>query len=409
MHELGAMLRKRREAMGATLAEVEAATKIRQKYLAALEADEWQLLPGEVVGRGFLRNYAAYLGLDATEMIERRRAVADPSLASVLATTSAGAPLPPQRDVDYRPKDMPLHDEPDGIDEPREARLGPFLSSAGVVLVVVLLIWGVVAFGDRLGATFFGAVRGVQGWAVAMMIQPTPTTTATGPAQLALDSAAPADGAPEREDVSETPLPPSAENRSMAPLTNTTGLADTTAVTTGAVILPTPTPAVGQPQEPVANTPEPPVDAAAAAPLPTDTPTPTPTPTDTLVALPTDTPTEAPTETPTTPAPVVAAPVCPDARSVLSQPGEGQVIAGDVAVIGRANHEIFQYYKLEFAPAGTENFVYFGGANNIVDGGQLGIFSSGAVPNGPYAIRLTVVDQTGNFPPPCQVNVTVQN
>src|SRR5690606_9666245 len=87
MHELGAMLRKRREAMGATLAEVEAATKIRQKYLAALEADEWQLLPGEVVGRGFLRNYAAYLALDATEMIERRRAVADPSLASVLSST----------------------------------------------------------------------------------------------------------------------------------------------------------------------------------------------------------------------------------------------------------------------------------------------------------------------------------
>ena len=70
------MLRKRREAMGASLAEVEAATKIRQKYLAALEADEWSLLPGEVVGRGFLRNYASYLGLDSTELIERRGGVA---------------------------------------------------------------------------------------------------------------------------------------------------------------------------------------------------------------------------------------------------------------------------------------------------------------------------------------------
>ena len=66
IQELGAMLRERREAMGASLAEVETATRIRQKYLAALESDEWHLLPGEVIGRGFLRNYSTYLGLDST-------------------------------------------------------------------------------------------------------------------------------------------------------------------------------------------------------------------------------------------------------------------------------------------------------------------------------------------------------
>src|SRR5215210_5999907 len=91
IQELGAMLRERREAMGASLAEVETATRIRQKYLAALESDEWNLLPGEVIGRGFLRNFSTYLGLDATEAIERRRTVADPSLAGVLADTSAGS------------------------------------------------------------------------------------------------------------------------------------------------------------------------------------------------------------------------------------------------------------------------------------------------------------------------------
>ena len=75
----GPLLRERREAMGVTLAEAEVATRIRQKYLAALESDEWDLLPGEVVGRGFLRNYATYLGLEPTEMIERRRAVRSPA------------------------------------------------------------------------------------------------------------------------------------------------------------------------------------------------------------------------------------------------------------------------------------------------------------------------------------------
>ncbi|MEZ4613556.1 MAG: helix-turn-helix transcriptional regulator [Caldilineaceae bacterium] len=80
------------------MAEAEAATRIRQKYLAALESDEWHLLPGEVVGRGFLRNYATFLGLEPNEVVERRRTVADPTLAAVLASTSAGsAAARPQR------------------------------------------------------------------------------------------------------------------------------------------------------------------------------------------------------------------------------------------------------------------------------------------------------------------------
>ncbi|NJN83881.1 MAG: helix-turn-helix domain-containing protein [Caldilineaceae bacterium] len=47
------MLRERREALGVSLAEAEVATRIRQKYLSALEADEWSLLPGENRGSWF--------------------------------------------------------------------------------------------------------------------------------------------------------------------------------------------------------------------------------------------------------------------------------------------------------------------------------------------------------------------
>src|SRR5690606_26206891 len=97
---LGALLRERREAMGVTLAEVEVATRIRQKYLSALESEEWHLLPGEVVGRGFLRNYADYLGLDPQEIMERRRAMTDVGMTQALSTTSAGAPMPAEREVD---------------------------------------------------------------------------------------------------------------------------------------------------------------------------------------------------------------------------------------------------------------------------------------------------------------------
>ena len=112
MQTLGAILREQRDALGVTLAEVEEVTRIRQKYLAALEADEWHLLPGEVVGRGFLRNYALFLGLDPEELMERRRAMLDPELLQALADTSAGTTLPPVREVDYRPKDVDLEETP---------------------------------------------------------------------------------------------------------------------------------------------------------------------------------------------------------------------------------------------------------------------------------------------------------
>lgn len=112
-----------------------------------------------------------------------------------------------------------------------------------------------------------------------------------------------------------------------------------------------------------------------------------------------------------TPEPVVQAPACPDGRSVISQPGVNQVVSGSVAIIGSATHEAFNFYKLEFAPGANagEGFVYFDGTSAQISGGVLGYFNSPGVPNGVYTIRLIVVDQTGNYPPPCSVTVTVQN
>jgi cytoskeletal protein RodZ len=137
--------------MGVTLAEAEVATRIRQKYLAALESDEWDLLPGEVVGRGFLRNYSTYLGIEPTEMIDRRRAIADESLTNVLADTSAGSPLPPERAVDYRPKDVALHDETEELEAPRQINLLPFVAVLSIVALSALVWWAVTQFSDEIG------------------------------------------------------------------------------------------------------------------------------------------------------------------------------------------------------------------------------------------------------------------
>ena len=62
--EIGTSLREARVRQGLELDDAEAATKIRAKYLRALEDERFELLPAETYVKGFLRAYADYLGLD---------------------------------------------------------------------------------------------------------------------------------------------------------------------------------------------------------------------------------------------------------------------------------------------------------------------------------------------------------
>jgi cytoskeletal protein RodZ len=68
MGELGTWLREAREAKNLSLSEVEAETRIRGSFIEALEEGDYDALPGEVHVRGFLRNYALHLGIDADEV-----------------------------------------------------------------------------------------------------------------------------------------------------------------------------------------------------------------------------------------------------------------------------------------------------------------------------------------------------
>lgn len=64
MFEIGSSLRDARVRKGLELTELEAETKIRAKYLRALEEERFELLPGDTYVKGFLRIYAERLGLD---------------------------------------------------------------------------------------------------------------------------------------------------------------------------------------------------------------------------------------------------------------------------------------------------------------------------------------------------------
>jgi cytoskeleton protein RodZ len=71
--EIGATLREARMRERIDVSEIEATTKIRAKYLRALENEEWGLLPGPTFVKSFLRTYAQALGLDGKALVEEYR------------------------------------------------------------------------------------------------------------------------------------------------------------------------------------------------------------------------------------------------------------------------------------------------------------------------------------------------
>jgi cytoskeletal protein RodZ len=73
MPEIGATLREARMRARIDVSEIEATTKIRAKYLRALENEEWGLLPGPTFVKSFLRTYAQALGLDGKALVEEYR------------------------------------------------------------------------------------------------------------------------------------------------------------------------------------------------------------------------------------------------------------------------------------------------------------------------------------------------
>jgi cytoskeleton protein RodZ len=75
---IGPTLREARNRRKVDLSEVEAAIKIRVRYLQAMENEEWDALPGGAYTRGFIRTYASYLGLDGERLADDYRRATGP-------------------------------------------------------------------------------------------------------------------------------------------------------------------------------------------------------------------------------------------------------------------------------------------------------------------------------------------
>jgi hypothetical protein len=117
--EIGNSLREARERQGLGYPEIELATKIRAKYIRALEEEDFTAIPGDAYIRGFLRTYAEYLGLDGDVYVDE--------YASRFITSWRDE-LPP------RPERRRIRTR-----ERRLERRAVLLVLAGIVLVTVLV------------------------------------------------------------------------------------------------------------------------------------------------------------------------------------------------------------------------------------------------------------------------------
>ena len=130
--KLGEVLRTAREAKFIDLARVERDTKIRVRYLAALETGDYRDLPGAVYTKGFLRNYGLYLGLDPEYLVDLYR------LEIGAAADRRTPSIPPQ----------PI----------AERQRRPFVVTSGAVAAVILTVL-VTAFGAYLVGEFITFAR----------------------------------------------------------------------------------------------------------------------------------------------------------------------------------------------------------------------------------------------------------
>jgi len=73
MSELGQKLRELRESKGLSIEDVARQTRIKPAFIKAIEEGDFDLLPGEVFAKGFIRNYSLFLGLDPEEMLQLYR------------------------------------------------------------------------------------------------------------------------------------------------------------------------------------------------------------------------------------------------------------------------------------------------------------------------------------------------
>ena len=170
METLGVWLSQTREAMGSTLEEVEAATRIRIRFVEMLEAGDFAALPGgDIQARGFLRIYARYLGLSHDEAWARYES----EVRGAELRASSGKTVHTGTSPAARPMPAPAAPPPQGFSiftvRRRGGTLQTLMAAAGALIIVLLL--------TVVGWYFLGRGAGEQARATNAEAQPTEATS----------------------------------------------------------------------------------------------------------------------------------------------------------------------------------------------------------------------------------------
>lgn len=142
MPPIGETLREARLRRKVDITEVEAATKIRAKYLRALENEEFDRLPGSTYARTFLRTYAEYLGLDPHLLVEEYRVRHEPAPDEDLQPLAPPAPRRRRAEA-ARPQAARRT-----LPAIRSPGLGVVVAGVAVGILLLFLVIGLVSGGE---------------------------------------------------------------------------------------------------------------------------------------------------------------------------------------------------------------------------------------------------------------------
>ncbi len=198
MDEIGHILREARENKGLSLEEAQAKTRISVRYLTALENGQYSALPTAVHVRGFLRNYARFLGLDPQPLLTRYAAGQGqdaPLLAAELREITPDNPLVERQD---QPFFDPVNMEVNG-----KSNYGVGSGGSGGMLQIIIIVALVIALAliaNRFIPILFGrggsenavqevgdAVRDVVADVTGATATPSPTAAPTGESSVVVN------------------------------------------------------------------------------------------------------------------------------------------------------------------------------------------------------------------------------
>ncbi len=175
----GTWLRRQREVREIDLREIADSSKVSMSYLRALEEDRFDVLPAPVFAKGFLRQYARYVGLDPEETVNFYLAAHHPEGEEQLSLQPRVAPEPPARNY-------------------------VFIGIA-VALALVLVVWALSQYAGWKRSASASRVRPPAPSAAAAGTGPVPAAAAVTPPPAA---PAPVAEPPAVPEAAEEPLPP---------------------------------------------------------------------------------------------------------------------------------------------------------------------------------------------------------